>query len=381
MGTTSVVAALNMQRQKGGQAPIVIKILLDRQLVHQEATGLKTDPKHWDTGSRQLLKSYPNSTLVNQKVKKRINELEAAILQKELLGASITKTLVKQLATGNDPGRDFYKWCEAWLTEKYSKSETLRTYKSELSKLKQYREALYFGDFNLAFFTSYKKYMLETLGNSDNTVWKTFKFINTMLNDAVKIGGMLAENPMKGFNRGKYENPTKTGLNFEECKTIEPYCTDENQPVLLRIVATRFMLMCYSGLRFEDAMAFDPAVHIIEGQTLQMKTRKQGVVVSLKLNDYLRPIINRIATQPKCKFTNKKYNEHLRTVAALAGVHRVPLSAHVGRHTFGTLLAELEVPEEQAKELLGHKDIRSTRVYYHVSDQALGRAMEKFNSR
>ena len=379
MGQVSILAGINLQREKGGQAPIVIKIFLDRTLVHQESTGIKIAPPHFQ--DRQVIKTAPNSVLINQKIKKRIHDLEALFIRKELLGAALTKPMIKQLATGNDPGQDFYTFCTGWIQQKYNKKETLRTYNSEISKMKTFRDVVYFGDMNLAFFTSYKKYMLEVLGNADNTVWKTFKFINTMLNDACKIGGIIAENPMKGFHRGKYSNPIKTGLSFEECKKIEPFCADESQAAIIRIVATRFLLMCYSGLRFEDAMSFDPSIHLIGGQTLQMKTQKQGVVVSLKLNDYLRPMIILIAEQPKVKLGNKKFNEYLRIVAALSGVNSLPLSAHVGRHTFGALLAELEVPEEQAKELMGHKDIRSTRVYYHVSDQALGRAMDRFNSK
>ena len=64
----------------------------------------------------------------------------------------------------------------------------------------------------------------------------------------------------------------------------------------------------------------------------------------------------------------------------MAGIGHIKLTCHVGRHTFGGLLAEMEIPEEQAQKLLAHKDIRSTRVYYHIKAKNLDNAMDKLNN-
>ena len=57
----------------------------------------------------------------------------------------------------------------------------------------------------------------------------------------------------------------------------------------------------------------------------------------------------------------------VKIAASLAGINK-NLSAHVGRHTFGRMLAENGVDKHKAKKLLAHRDIRSTDVYYHMQD-------------
>ena len=51
----------------------------------------------------------------------------------------------------------------------------------------------------------------------------------------------------------------------------------------------------------------------------------------------------------------------------MAGIKKT-LTAHVGRHSFGRMLAENGVDIKKAQKLLGHRDERSTRIYFHLLD-------------
>ena len=57
----------------------------------------------------------------------------------------------------------------------------------------------------------------------------------------------------------------------------------------------------------------------------------------------------------------------------------INLTAHVGRHTFGATLADMDVPIERAQKLLGHRDKKSTEVYYHIKNKVLDEEMMKWN--
>ena len=52
----------------------------------------------------------------------------------------------------------------------------------------------------------------------------------------------------------------------------------------------------------------------------------------------------------------------------------------VGRHTFGGILAQLDTPIKVAQKLLGHKEIASTEIYFHMRDKSLDKAMKGFDS-
>jgi site-specific recombinase XerD len=55
--------------------------------------------------------------------------------------------------------------------------------------------------------------------------------------------------------------------------------------------------------------------------------------------------------------------------ARRAGLPPQLCTAHVLRHTFCTLLAEAGVALEVIAELAGHADLRTTKLYVHVTDQ------------
>ena len=59
---------------------------------------------------------------------------------------------------------------------------------------------------------------------------------------------------------------------------------------------------------------------------------------------------------------------------------QIAITAHTGRHTFGATLAEMDVPIKKAQNLLGHRDLKSTQIYYHIKNKSLDTEMEKWNS-
>ena len=62
----------------------------------------------------------------------------------------------------------------------------------------------------------------------------------------------------------------------------------------------------------------------------------------------------------------------------------LPITFHVLRHTFGTLLVSAGVPMESIAKMMGHTNIRTTQGYAKVTDDKISedmdRLMEKRNS-
>lgn len=80
----------------------------------------------------------------------------------------------------------------------------------------------------------------------------------------------------------------------------------------------------------------------------------------------------------KLGFSREKYIQ-LAVLGTLANIKQ-PLTAHVGRHTFGGILAQLDTPIKVAQKLLGHKEMKSTEIYFHMRDKSLDKAMKGFDS-
>ncbi|MGG5339209.1 hypothetical protein IGJ48_001906 [Enterococcus pernyi] len=64
-------------------------------------------------------------------------------------------------------------------------------------------------------------------------------------------------------------------------------------------------------------------------------------------------------------------------IAKKASLPRIKV--HDGRHTYAVTLRKADVPLEDIKELLQHKDISTTQIYAQVSTEVIERATNKFN--
>jgi integrase/recombinase XerD len=379
MQNVSIIPQLKKKKAIHTSGTIIIRGFYNRRPVASISTGYKVEQQHWDIEGKKVKSSAPNAMLINQCIQMKLQQMQSQLMKHEIMGGNINRSRIRAAVKGINPSRDFIKFCKDSITANYTNTETIRTYESEITKVSQFQVDVSFADIDFKFLQSYKNYMEQQLGNSDNTVWKSFKFLNTFINMAIKQGGIIEENPFKEFNRGKYIQTQRDWLELEECDMIFQLLNRDDIPVVVKRVALYFLLMCYSGLRFEDAMAFDPDVHIIQNQRLVKRTSKgKGKVVNIKMWDRLTVIID-LVKENAINLSNKKFNEWLQVVQSLSGVSK-HLTAHLGRHTFGGLLADADISIEQAKELLGHHDIRSTKIYYHMKNKKLDEAASKLNN-
>jgi len=165
----------------------------------------------------------------------------------------------------------------------------------------------------------------------------------------------------------------------DDCIKIEQVAFNAEVDTKIRTVAYYYLFMCYTGLRFRDAVVyFDYNKHIVDGERIVMTTEKFKVDIDLLIHGRLWPVLEYIRFN-RLLITNQEFNKYLRDVQSLSGV-QTGLSAHIGRHTFGTMLAELDVPIEKAQRLLGHRDLESTKIYYHIKNKSLDKEMRKFEN-
>lgn len=381
MGSISVVPMLLKHRiDKAGKSQIVIRVYQNSKVICNENTGKKIPPHFWDEEKRKVKSSCPNFSIINLLISQKITVLEEKFLQTELMGIPLTKARLKNIVKGQDPGMDFIKYCTDRIPERYPKKEqkeTRRSYIGELSKLQEFQRDISFGDITPHFLSRYKAWMINIRGNSDNTVWKAFKFMNTMINDAIDCK-IIKENPFSEFDRGQYKQGKRDFLEISDCDKIQDLL-QKQIPENLKLIANYYLFMCYTGFRFQDAVEkFNPDEHLINNERIVIDTQKFDVEVNILIHSRLRPVLEVVKNNP-LKISNQEFNKYLKVIASIADVN-VKLSAHVGRHTFGATLAELDVPIEKAQKLLGHRDKRSTEVYYHIKNKSLDKEMAKWDT-
>jgi integrase/recombinase XerD len=361
---------------------VVIRIFVDGDVAKVVNTGIKVNPSQWNEKERKVT-GHPNKKIFNQKIQAKVSELQAQVTKAELLGVNLTSDRVKKIAKGNVLTTDFFDHCKSWIEEKYSNKETRKAAMSDLRKIHAFAPSLQFGDIDRRWLLRYERHLREELGNEGNTPWKAMKFIRTMIYDAQSIGGIVHTNPFqtKEYKMPKYIQPEKDGLYIEELDRIEKILS-ETHPVIIKLMVARFLFMCYTGLRVSDAKRFDPAQHLKNGERIVIKSKKTGATTNLKLFDRLRAVLDHLSSLPEKSMSDQKMNDYLKIIADLCEpkITRIKLTTHVGRHTFGCLLAEMGLSEEEAQQLLGHKSKVHTRIYYKLRQPQMDRAADKLNN-
>jgi integrase len=377
MEKISIIAQAKKKKATDTHAMIIIRGFYNRKPVASISTGHRILLEHWDIQKHLVIKAAPNANLINGCIKMKIQEMEAGLMKQQLCGHQVNRHSLYKAVRGLNGNTDFVEYCKGIIAKEYDNKETSRHYLSELSKLEKFRSPVSFADIDYSFLNSYKIHMKTKLNNTENTQWKTFKFMNTMLNKAVKEGGIINENPFKDFDRGRYKQMPKEGLSIEYCNAIEKMANNVNCVPVLRMVAYRFLLMAYSGMRFADAKKFTTALHVQDGHIV-MEYQKCKTKVNNKLHEKLLKIV-KIIDQYPLNITNQTFNQYLKLVQMECKIP-VNIHSHMGRHTMGGLLAKMKVPVDQAKDILGHKDRKSTLIYYHQHISNIDESIELLNA-
>jgi integrase/recombinase XerD len=315
-------------------------------------TKLKIEDKHWDFGKSQVKPTHANYKAFNAAIKTKISEIESG-----------------KLLITTEYFEGYYKKC----LKEWDRSKTYDTLRSLRSRLEKF--AAFAGNIKLDDVTPtlLKKYVdhCYSLGNNGNTVWSCLKCVRVVIRKAHKEK-MISDYPFDMFEMPKYRNPIKSFLTKEQVDTIDKFCFNTEHKELI-FPATWFVISCYTGLRFGDMTKFDKKK--IKNGRLIIYTAKTGQPVSIKMNEKLQSLFELVKYQP-IPYTNTHYNRYLKAIGVACDIGE-KLSAHVARHTFGTLGASAGISQEVTAKLMGHSSIKTTAIYYQLTADRLDSEVEK----
>lgn len=360
-----VSLSLDTRANKKGEYAIRKTIYSAEQGRKNENTGIYIKKGQWDAEKKRII-NHPAKDKLNQE------------LQRILLTLN-DQVIIKKIVAFTEVDRMLYTdVLKRFMAHKKTvvKESTLKQYNGEIGKLAEFRQPKYFDEINGEFLQQYHGYMLNTLDNKQNTIWKTTKFLKNLFNYAIERNIILAKNdPFKEYKRPKYEKVKRDNLTGEEVTRIKQGIERGLFKGAAFDAAVWFVFACYTGMRFEDIMKHEPAK--VAGDFITEMTEKQNSLVSVPLVDELKKsgILEHLK-QVK-KRANQDTNRALKVVAAICQIDK-NMTFHVARHTFGTQLSRLGISIEVARELLGHADIKTTQIYYKVESDRIKKELKNF---
>lgn len=226
---------------------------------------------------------------------------------------------------------------------------------------------------------NYLLYLLEEKQSASTTVNQVFNALRFLYVDLYKMPFVIASVP-----RPKKEHKLPDVLNQEEViKILNAVDNLKHKTILMLIYSAGLRVGESVRLKIEDIDSKRKVIHLRGAKGKKDRYTLLSDVVLEKLREYFKQY------RPKeYLFEGKEDRKHLseRSVQSVferavktAGI-RKPVSVHTLRHSFATHLLESGVDLRYIQELLGHASSKTTEVYTHVSQKALGKIVSPLDT-
>lgn len=208
--------------------------------------------------------------------------------------------------------------------------------------------------------------------------------LNPVLNiELPRIGqslpGVLSEDEVSSLIEQSYQDPSPEGLRLSALlellyasgmRVSELMCIKLSDVQIRKDEVQPYIIVKGKGNKERLVVIHQKAVDILK-QYLQCISE----FTDNKNERWLFP--SRVAKEGH--ITRQYFGKLLKKLAVECGIDRNKLSPHKIRHSFATHLLNHGADLRTIQELLGHKDISTTQIYTHVSNEKLKEVVDKFH--
>lgn len=252
------------------------------------------------------------------------------------------------------------------------KEGTRKHHRVLVDALREYGKMASFSDLTKANILEFYEH-IQKRGIRQTTVYNYMKNLKVYVNQAIDRG-FLDKDPFCGIRLDRGKN------------AMRQYLTEEELGKLVRAKITvspvakardLFVWQCYTGMAYADMMAFDYDKDVVErdGRFVVINRRKKSdgdfylvlmkpALAILEKYGYKLPYME-----------NQPYNDYIKVAVATAGINK-SISSHSGRHTFAIMALNNGISMEVVAKILGHADIRTTKVYAKILNTSVDNAFD-----
>ena len=279
----------------------------------------------------------------------------------------------KVMFNGNDLRQSFVKFCRDHLEQENLAKNSIKDTNVVLNAVEASGILKTLADLTKANVFAFDAWLRRQKDKSDYTIHGYHKKVKKYTKILWQLE-MIASDPYQYVKFPKGSNKERNPLNEKELLKIRNLkCSGH-----LELARDRFIFMAYTGLAFCDMDLFDfdtmteerKDYTYIDGERLKTGSKFFTPILPpamdvLKKYDYKLP-----------KITNQKLNEYCHVIESLCEIHK-PVTCHIARHSFATLMLYYGFTLEEVKKMLGHKDIKTTQIYAKLSTKMLEDSVKK----
>ena len=333
-------------------------------------------------------KKYEKSTELRQKVatyqhivlnmQKNGEEMTIARLDQHL-GISTTnkERVVKQKKMASPNG--FINFMREEIAKEQISAATLTRKRVTMDAMIRYGHLSSFSDITDKNVKGFDDFLRSECHRTQPTIHNYHKILKMYTRLASQLDYITSDpydSPLCKFERGKYKE--RKPLNEEELLLLRSL----HLPKKEERVRDLFIFCAYTGLAFVDSQAFDfySMTETLNGQTyIDGKRVKTGCNFFTPILPPAMEVLRKYAYELP-HISNQKCNDFLHLIETRCGFNK-PLTTHVARHSFATLLLSYDIPIENVARMMGHTDIKTTQVYARILKTTIERHTETLITR
>lgn len=351
----------------GDRVAVFARVVSQRKKVEFLLCNGQSD--RWNEANGKFKGLHTQNALIEKK-KAQIND---AFLMAELQNRRLSLDELKHIINGTLVTISWFDFID----EQIEKSKGLvsgpqiRHYRSAKNKLLAFNPNANWIDLDDDFCKAYHSFLIQHYKNHTNTIVKAFGFLRKWAHIAVK-DGYLQKNVFKDY-KIKKQKTRREYLTYPEVQKLEALLV-QNIPAKVASVLRWFLFACYTGLRYSDLKSLKWSN--IQDNVIMVKQNKTTDFVKIPLSNQALSLMS--APGPGFVFkmyTNQKCNEYMKIAAMYAGIEK-NLTFHIARHTFATISLNIGMRLEVVSELLGHQDLKTTKIYAQMLDETLKENMK-----
>lgn len=399
-------------KSASGKYPLYYRVNLPNRRNFNIKTGLSIPPEWWN--GYEIVKA-PQREKMNRILRVGRTNVEEALLTVQLsvglqLKTAEIRARVQALLDGNeykDPDAITFDKFFAQFIDRKDRENTANTYRQTLSKIERFAEKSGrpgdwgFEEITLDWLNRFEHFLktqyLDSHGKviegirqlKPNAIAIHFRNIRAVVNAAIDEE-LTTLYPFRRF-KIKQEETAKRSLSVEALRTLRDYECEPHQKKYRDLFLLTFYLL---GINPVDLFSL---TEILDGR-IEYRRSKTGHLFSIKVEPEAQEIIDRyrgkkylldiLDTYRDYKDFAHRMNNNLKSIGTverkgLGGKkHREPLfpklSIYWARHTWATIAAELDIPDETISMALGHSfGNRVTNIYINRNRKKVDEANRK----
>lgn len=253
---------------------------------------------------------------------------------------------------------------------------------------KKYKKTIQIEKITMNFRNKFIEYLRVDLGYAPSTIYRHLKFIKTVILYGLDSKYFTQTNI--NINLSKFLTKDKPGnhiaLSEIELHELENLDLSKNQR--LDRVRDRFLIGCYTGLRFSDFIRLSKN-HIQDGEYIIIEQKKTNRTVTIPFMDNTKAIFEKYDYELPKPISEAKFNQYLKEVTAqcetlqrlqettqyIGGKEKkvnVPryqmTTSHTARRTFVTLNHARGIDLEDLTIATGHSSVKALKTYVKLNN-------------